>query len=170
MLGKMKDNKGITLIALSITIVVIIIIASISINYGKKSIEVSKLETLKTNMLLIKAKAKEYVEQADFKAGVNNEYKDGDNLKAEVASELKGTPDTESYSFVTLEEGQYLYNITPELENIGLQNIKVDETKSEKYLVVYDLKNTKVEVYNTIGFNDNGTTKYSLSDLEKIDY
>ena len=166
----MKDNKGITLIALSITIVVIIIIASISINYGKKSIEVSKLETLKTNMLLIKAKAKEYVEQADFKAGVNNEYKDGDNLKAEVASELKGTPDTESYSFVTLEEGQYLYNITPELENIGLQNIKVDETKSEKYLVVYDLKNTKVEVYNTIGFNDNGTTKYSLSDLEKIDY
>lgn len=166
----MKDNKGITLIALSITIVVIIIIASISINYGKKSIEVSKLETLKTNMLLIKAKAKEYVEQADFKAGVNNEYKDGDNLKAEVASELKGTPDTESYSFVTLEEGQYLYNITPELENIGLQNIKVDETKSEKYLVVYDLKNTKVEVYNTIGFNDNGTTKYSLSDLEEIDY
>ncbi|MBR0350723.1 MAG: hypothetical protein IJH76_02705 [Clostridia bacterium] len=170
MLVKMKDNKGITLIALSITIVVIIIIASISINYGKKSIEVSKLETLKTNMLLIKAKAKEYVEQADFKAGVNNEYKDGDNLKAEVASELKGTPDTESYSFVTLEEGQYLYNITPELENIGLQNIKVDETKSEKYLVVYDLKNTKVEVYNTIGFNDNGTTKYSLSDLEEIDY
>ena len=166
----MKNNKGITLIALSITIVIIIIIASIAVNYGKNSLKVSKLESLKTNMLLIKAKAKEYVEQADFKAGPNNEYKDGDNLKAEVAAELKGTPETSTFSYITLGEDQYLYNVNSELENMGLQNIKLEQDKNEKYLVVYDLKNTKVEVYNTVGFNNNGDTKYSLTDLQNIDY
>ena len=64
---KVKNNKGITLIALTITIIILLILASITIYSGKESIKKAQLESLKTNMLLIKAKAKEYVEQASFK-------------------------------------------------------------------------------------------------------
>lgn len=168
----MKNQKGITLIALAITIVVVIILSSIIINIGRNSIKKSQLESLKTNMLLIKAKAKEYVEQANFKSGPQNSYKDdGGNLKAEVSAELKGTSaDANNYSYITLEEGQYLYDVNSELENMGLKNISIDTTKSEKFLVRYDIPNAKVEVYNTVGYDDNGNKKYSLTDIEKIEY
>lgn len=88
----LKNNKGITLIALSITIIVLLILASITIYSGTESIKKAQLENLKTNMLLIKAKAKEYVEQASFKNGV-----DDTKIKEEVKSELKGTK-IEDYS------------------------------------------------------------------------
>ena len=67
----MKNNKGITLIALTITIVVLLILASITVFYGKDNIDKANLENLKTNMLLIDAKAKEYCEEANFKIGTN---------------------------------------------------------------------------------------------------
>ena len=57
---KVKNNKGITLIALTITIIILLILASITIYSGKESIKKAQLESLKTNMLLIKAKAKEH--------------------------------------------------------------------------------------------------------------
>ena len=52
---KVKNNKGITLIALTITIIILLILASITIYSGKESIKKAQLESLKTNMLLIKA-------------------------------------------------------------------------------------------------------------------
>ena len=54
-------NKGITLVALTITIIILLIIAGISISVGKSMIKKANLEELKTNMLLIKTKGKEYV-------------------------------------------------------------------------------------------------------------
>ena len=69
----MKDiiekNNGVTLLALVITIVVLLIIAGITVYEGKETINRSKLEELRTNMLLIQAKSKEYVEEANFKIG-----------------------------------------------------------------------------------------------------
>lgn len=160
------NNKGISLIALVITIVVLLILASITFEYGKESIDNAKLESLKTNMLLIKAKTKEYVEQANFKAGTSNEYKnDEGQLKTEIAQELVGTPETNSYSYISLEEGQYLYNITDNLSEIGLKDVSI--SGSEKYLVRYDIKNANVEVYNTKGFKVDGTTVYDLTNLQK---
>ena len=69
----MKDiiekNNGVTLLALVITIVVLLIIAGITVYEGKETINRAKLEELRTNMLLIQAKSKEYVEEANFKIG-----------------------------------------------------------------------------------------------------
>ena len=62
----MKKNRGITMVALVITIVVLLIIAGISIGAGNNAIKNSKLENLKTNMLLIEVKAKEQIENAKF--------------------------------------------------------------------------------------------------------
>ena len=63
----MKKNRGITMVALVITIVVLLIIAGISIGAGNNAIKNSKLENLKTNMLLIEVKAKEQIENAKFR-------------------------------------------------------------------------------------------------------
>ena len=72
---KIKNEKGITLVALAITIIVLLIIAGIGYNYGKEAIQKAQLEELRTNMLLIEAKAKGLVEEVNFKIGltkVNN--------------------------------------------------------------------------------------------------
>lgn len=69
---KNKTN-GITLISLVITIIILTILAGISIYSGKETIKKAKLEELKTNMLLIQAKARQYVEEANFKIGIGTE-------------------------------------------------------------------------------------------------
>ena len=162
---KVKNNKGITLIALTITIIILLILASITIYSGKESIKKAQLESLKTNMLLIKAKAKEYVEQASFKNGVNKS-----EISEEAKNELKGKEANASdYSKqnITINGGEILYKLTSDnLKEMGLKDVKLGS--NEEYLVKYNIKDVTVEVYNTSGFENNGTTVYSLSELEKI--
>lgn len=162
---KVKNNKGITLIALTITIIILLILASITIYSGKESIKKTQLESLKTNMLLIKAKAKEYVEQASFKNGVNKS-----EISEEAKNELKGKEANASdYSKqnITINGGEILYKLTSDnLKEMGLKDVKLGS--NEEYLVKYNIKDVTVEVYNTSGYENNGTTVYSLSELEKI--
>ena len=162
---KVKNNKGITLIALTITIIILLILASITLYSGKESIKKAQLESLKTNMLLIKAKAKEYVEQASFKNGVNKS-----EISEEAKNELKGKEANASdYSKqnITINGGEILYKLTSDnLKEMGLKDVKLGS--NEEYLVKYNIKDVTVEVYNTSGYENNGTTVYSLSELEKI--
>ena len=162
---KVKNNKGITLIALTITIIILLILASITIYSGKESIKKAQLESLKTNMILIKAKAKEYVEQASFKNGVNKS-----EISEEAKNELKGKEANASdYSKqnITINGGEILYKLTSDnLKEMGLKDVKLGS--NEEYLVKYNIKDVTVEVYNTSGYENNGTTVYSLSELEKI--
>lgn len=162
---KVKNNKGITLIALTITIIILLILSSITIYSGKESIKKAQLESLKTNMLLIKAKAKEYVEQASFKNGVNKS-----EISEEAKNELKGKEANASdYSKqnITINGGEILYKLTSDnLKEMGLKDVKLGS--NEEYLVKYNIKDVTVEVYNTSGYENNGTTVYSLSELEKI--
>ena len=162
---KVKNNKGITLIALTITIIILLILASITIYSGKESIKKAQLESLKNNMLLIKAKAKEYVEQASFKNGVNKS-----EISEEAKNELKGKEANASdYSKqnITINGGEILYKLTSDnLKEMGLKDVKLGS--NEEYLVKYNIKDVTVEVYNTSGYENNGTTVYSLSELEKI--
>ncbi len=59
------------MVALVVTIIVILILAGISIGQGDKAIKISQLENLRTNMLLIQTKSKEYLENANFNLGTN---------------------------------------------------------------------------------------------------
>ena len=67
------NEKGITLVALVVTIIILLIIAGIALSGGKNTIKRANLESIKTNMLLIKAKALECVEEVNFKLGPNNQ-------------------------------------------------------------------------------------------------
>ena len=145
--------------------IILLILASITIYSGKESIKKAQLESLKTNMLLIKAKAKEYVEQASFKNGVNKS-----EISEEAKNELKGKEANASdYSKqnITINGGEILYKLTSDnLKEMGLKDVKLGS--NEEYLVKYNIKDVTVEVYNTSGYENNGTTVYSLSELEKI--
>lgn len=162
---KMKEMKGITLIALTITIVLLLILATISFYSGKETIEKAKLQELKTNMLLIQAKAKEYVEEVNFRMGIIPDkqntnkiearkeiYEDGQNLK--VATNIP--------SEFNLTDEESCYQLTNQtIEKWGLDKL---EDEIDDYFLVFDEISERVEVYYREGYNG----QYSLTDIEKI--
>ena len=162
-------NKGITLVALTITIIILLIIAGISISVGGNMIKKANLEGLKTNMLLIKAKAKQYVEEANFKIGnstednkiaeVRNEiYKEKAKLEEasnEVKNKINVTGDN-FYAFVK-DENKDTYS------EWGLDKIELEN--GEVYVIGFNENDLTVEVYNTLGYNG----KYSLTDIDQIE-
>lgn len=180
-----KENKGITMVALVITIVVLLILSTIPINAGKKVIEQSKLENLKTNMMLIEVKGKEYLENANFNLGTKFDKitdESEKNSRIEKAKQnLKGTEINDSSKLskimnITneqLEEDKtnliFYYELsTNDLQDIGISNIKSDE-KNGKYIIKYDIKNMQIDVYSDNGFENNGNKYYSLSEIEKLE-
>lgn len=159
-------NKGITLVALTITIIILLIIAGISISAGGNMIKKANLEGLKTNMLLIQAKAKQYVEEANFKIGKSTE--DASKI-SEVRNEIYvekakldvATNEVKNKINVT---GDNLYVLTTNTySEWGLSKIELEN--EEAYVVGFDENNLTVEVYNTLGYNG----KYSLTDIDQIE-
>lgn len=167
---KIKNNRGITLAALVITIVILLIISSIAINSGKESIKQAKLEGLRTNMLLIRAKAKECVEEATFKKGLDNNETEKEKVYTEQNLLVK---ETDSSILSKLGITGECYRITTNDDNEenntlklwGLNKIETETSKGEYYLIQFDETNNTAEVYNTIGFDG----KYALSDIENIE-
>lgn len=169
----LKQEKGITMIALIVTIVVMIIIAAIAIYSGKDTIKKANLESLKTNMLLIEAKTRGYVEEVNHKIGVkpdtveetkkeeirNEVYVRSGNLKkaSEATSELSGITIPSS-----IDLSKCYYIPKEALNNMGLGKIEVKS--DEAYLVQFNETDATVEIYNTKGYNG----VYSLSELEEI--
>ncbi len=177
----MKQNKGITMVALVITIVVLLIIVGISIGTGSNVIKASQLENLKTNMLLIKVKAKEHVENANFQLGTN--FETADNKETRIANakeELKGEELKDSSIFdngininqdkLTSDNSNYIYYYklsTNDLSDMGLSKVDSDD-KNGWYIIKYDIKNLETEIYNTLGFENNGEKYYSLTEMQNI--
>lgn len=169
--------KGITLVALVITIIVMIIIASITVNIGTAQIRNAKLQSYKTNMLLIEAKAREYVEKASYIAGVKPTEETNQKARDELQGEGRGTLVTTSDSILIsigisstdiAEKNVYKLS-TQDLEKMGITGVKSDE-ESGNYILVYNITETSVKVYNTRGFKLNaGNIKYSLDDIREID-
>ena len=160
---KIKEKSGVTLISLAITVVVIIIIAGIAVYTGKETIQKAKLGELRTNMLLIQAKAKEYAEEANFKMGPTPDDSKKETVRAEVyegEAKLQKATDITSPNSIPLSE---CYKVTQEtLENWGLEKIKIKD--DENYLIKFDDTNATVEIYNTSGYEG----KYSLTEIDNI--
>ncbi len=165
-----KKENGVTLVALTVMIILMLIIAGITIYNGKESIKQAKLEELRTNMLLIEAKAKECVEDANFKIGINEtDTEKIANVRKEVYEGIGLVAVTDTQKTIpSLPSGisskETLYWVTEEtLKNWGLNHIKLDE--DEAYFVDFNEKNVTVEIYNNMGYNG----KYSLTDINQID-
>ena len=181
----LKNNKGITLIVLVITIIVLLIIAGVTITAGTESIKRAKLETLRTNMLLIKAKSKEYCEEANFRAGIINAG-DTDEVKAEkiqkgvnFLSTEKKLPSAEVSELPVQLETEESYNYIAKLDteapnNSVLKELGLNEVANSEnagiFYVGFDIKNNKVEVFNSKGYSSkDGRTYYRLSQIENLE-
>lgn len=103
-----KNEKGITLIALMITIIILIIIASIGISSGKNVIRSSKFTAFTTELKLMQSQVNAW----------NQKYENGDETILEIGEEL------------TTEEQAILD--TAEVSNIISQKANGDTTKIEE--------------------------------------
>ena len=173
-----KNEKGITIVVLTITIILLLILAGITIYMGQDSIQKANLEGLKTNMLLIQTKAKEYVENASFDLGIDpqnatNEMKT--NAQNELTGEDKGMLVTSNDSIVNellnigilqedIDNGKVCKLTTENLKNMGINNVESND-EDGWYVIVYNIDDTTAEIYHTIGYQG----KHSLTEIEQIE-
>ena len=173
-----NNQKGITLIALTITIILLFILSGIAVYTGKDTISRANLEELKTNMLLIQTQAREFVENASFDLGIDPENAT-DEMKIKAQSELsgtdKGTLVEQSDSLVDdllnigisqsdIDNGNVYKLTTENLTNMGIKDVESNDEEGW-YVIVYNINDTTAEIYNTMGFNGS----YSLTDIEQIE-
>lgn len=141
----LKNNKGITLVALIITIIIMLIIAGITLYNGTGILKEAEVEDVKTNMLLIQAQVKTYVEQAKF---------EGKDTIDQV--EVNGVQLSISESTA---DGYYQINNMADLNLADLDN--------SVYLISFDIDNITADVYYVPGITDSdGNTYYRLSEME----
>lgn len=173
-----KNEKGITVVALMITIILLLILAGITIYTGKDSIQKANLEGLKTNMLLIQTKAREYVENASFDLGIDPQNATDEmktKAKNELSGEDKGTLVTSDDSIVDALlnigikqediDNEKVFKLTTEnLEKMGIHDVTSD-SEDGWYVVVYNIDDTTAEIYHTIGYQG----KHSLTEIEQIE-
>lgn len=144
----LKNEKGITIIALIITIIIMLILVGVTVKVGTKEISKAKLEDIKTEMISIKTRAKIVKDKYDFK--------DVDNL---VGTKLLEATDYNTEAIIIPNESKencYIWT-QEDLNSQELSSIKVDE---DKFYVVY--YGDDIEIYYSKGVDG----KYSLTELQ----
>lgn len=144
------------------TLFIILLICAIAITVGyyvKDEYDVEKLETIKTNMLLIEAKTKIIAEKVKIE-------EEGAKY---IGEEIK--KDTQDEKILELQEKEIIninskkkkyYKLNKEnLVELGLENIALD---NEYYIVEYNIN----EIIYPNGVQDeNGNILYKLSEFQK---
>lgn len=151
----MKNQKGITLVTLIVTIIVLLIIGSITIYTGTGIIKRVNLQNLNTNMLLLQAKTKTLAEESKFnkdetklKGTKVNDIVDNEKINKLINANIIENP--EEYYLLTQED----------LNSMGLEKVKIEDG----YLVNYETN----EIIYIKGFEANGMTYYKLSETREI--
>ena len=134
---KIKNEKGITLIALLITVIVLMIIAGVTISVSRNLVHTAKFENAETTLLLIQSKVKV---MADKKA--IGEIEEAD---------LYGTKQ-ENGEY----EGWYLLS-NADLENMGIK----DADAADNYYVNYENDDVAIGT----GIENNNDIYYKLSNI-----
>ena len=151
-----KNNSGITLIALTVTIIVMIILATIGINSGKEIIKKSKIQTLQTNMLTIQAKAKAYAEEIEAKVWLLSGEKRTKKITDEFSEKGMEGP--------TEEDGKLKFTFNTD----GLSKMELNELKTEEYYVLYDQNYQEIDIVYQPGIEYKGNKYYKLSELQNL--
>lgn len=150
----LKIEKGITIIALVITIILMLILTGVGMYAGGYALNKAKLEDIKTEMISIKTRAKIIVEQYNFK---DIETLVGSNITEEEKEKIQLKEKIE-----VLKEDEYEI-LKWNSNDLAGQNLSTIE--GDKYIVFYDLKDpNNCEVYYLEGYEG----KYSLTDLQGV--
>ena len=141
----MKNNKGITLIALIITVIVLAILTTVIVTRSTSMTQTARFETIETYMLSIKAKCKVISEKVYI---------------GEMDSrELYGTEAT-----FRGETGWYKLS-QQDLNDIGVKDAKADEGYYVNYKLNEGEEGEDVDVAYEQGITLYGNTDYTLSSL-----
>jgi len=147
----LKIEKGITLVALVITIVLMLILVGVTVNFSADAIKKANLEDIKTNMISIKTRAKIIAEQYNFK---DIDVLVGSEITVEEASKINLTEQWETNSDKILKWSS---------KDLVSQNL--GSIEGDKFVVYYDLEDpNKCEVYYLEGFEG----MYSLTQLQAL--
>lgn len=142
----LKIEKGITLVALVITVILMMILVGVTIHFSTDAIQKANLEDIKTDMISIKTRAKIIAEQYNFK-----------DIESLVGSPIT---DTEAQKLGLTNSDKILKWTSNDLSSQNLSSIDGD-----KYVVSYNLEDpNECEVYYLEGYE----TKYSLTELQGL--
>ena len=167
-----SNKNGITLISLIVTIIVLLILAGITITEGKLLIKKAKIESIMTNMITIKSKAKVLVEEANGKVWAladNSKIEElnrifTDEYKMEtttINSTQKGELNNEDFENT---ENIICYKLTDEALNvIGFTEVE----ECSDYIIVLNKDNfDKLEIIFNPGIKYENETMYSLYNMQ----
>ena len=147
----LKVEKGITLVALVITVVLMLILVGVGVKFGKKAMNQANLEDIKTDMISIKTRAKIVAEQYNFK---DIDTLVGNEITAEEAGKLNLAEQWKENSDKILK-----------WSSSDLANQNLGAIEGDIYVVSYDLENpSNCEVYYLEGYEG----KYSLTELQGL--
>jgi Tfp pilus assembly protein PilE len=150
----MKNNKGVTLTILVVTIIVLLILAGIILGIGTSMIKNAEIQSLNTNLLLIQARVEIISEMNSF---------NGTPLKGTqvTATETTASALLTTVGITTEQDKYYIWNQTI-LNEEHLSRIELKQ--NEYYLVNYETS----EVINSIGVERDGIRYYKLSDVKAL--
>ena len=162
----MKNNSGITLAALIITIIVITIIATISVYEGKELIAKAKVETLETNMLTIQAKAKSYADEIDAKIWTETDKETARNEEF-IAKGFSGPINLSAELLNEIDETIKSNYVAYEIKDVALTNMGLTEISDEEFIVVFNKSDYKLmDIVYQNGIDYRKEKYYSLSKLQ----
>lgn len=123
-----KNEKGVTMVALVVTVVILLIIASISINYGLNSIEEAKDNKLKSEISMVQHAVFEEYAKYEIQSKVNKDQAlPGIEMQLDdVNKEINDGINLKITSYDDDKESHY-YKIVPDengkMEQLGLEKL-----------------------------------------------
>lgn len=152
---KYKSNRGITIITLIVTIIIMLMLAAVTIQFGAGEVERTKLEDLKTTMLLIKGRAQIVVDKESF-------GEDYDNTGMIKLTDATGYNTSNLQNIFNDIDTSNLY--VWEQTAMDNNNIQVTITNTDFFVIDYSTG----EVYYSLGCIYEGNTYYSLTEMQNI--
>ena len=117
----MKNEEGITMVALTVTILIMAVLAGATFSIGGNIVKQARLQTLNTNMLLLQAKIKSIAEEASFN-------KNTDNYKGQKVSEVSSDKVNKLKENGIIDDVEKCYLLSQDdLNSLGLEKVKVEE-------------------------------------------
>lgn len=167
----MRNNKGITLVALVVTVIIALIILGISITSSTDVFQKSKTADYITYMNLVKARAEVVFEEEIFSVG-NIQTGESTNITdvKKIDGESEATDFDKKINNYTNTPNSDIGFIKWNGEELASQGIdKSILNNNEYFVIIFDSEKMEtIDVIYSSGCRIDRTTYYTLTDMQKV--